>query len=105
MADMNQDCSHLEMINDVTPSSPDQCLQCVEMGDEWVHLRLCLDCGHVGCCDNSPNQHATKHAKGTKHLVIQTFEPEPTWLYCYQDDLLVDDPAVYFNGDHTTIES
>ena len=61
MGDFEDDCTHLEMINDVTPSSADQCLQCVEMGDEWVHLRLCMICGQVGCCDNSKNTHATKH--------------------------------------------
>jgi thioredoxin reductase (NADPH) len=56
-------------------------------GDSWVHLRLCLSCGHVGCCDDSPNRHATKHFVHTQHPVIKSFEPREDWAYCYVDEL------------------
>jgi len=57
------------------------------MGDDWVHLRLCMTCGHVGCCDNSKNKHATKHFHATQHPVIRSFEPGEAWMFCYVDDL------------------
>jgi uncharacterized UBP type Zn finger protein len=59
-------------------------------GDSWVHLRLCLECGHVGCCDDSPNTHATKHNRATTHPVIRSFEPGERWRYCYPDDFFVE---------------
>ena len=60
------------------------------MGDSWVHLRLCLSCGHVGCCNDSKNKHATKHFLAMEHPAIRSFEPGERWLYCYQDDLFLD---------------
>lgn len=69
----------------VVPSS-EGCQECLESGDEWVHLRLCLSCGHVGCCDDSKNKHATKHYRATRHPVIRSFEPGEDWGYCYLDD-------------------
>jgi uncharacterized UBP type Zn finger protein len=60
------------------------------MGDSWVHLRLCLACGHVGCCDNSKNKHATKHYRSTTHPVIRSFQPGEKWRYCYPDDLFIE---------------
>jgi len=60
------------------------------MGDSWVHLRLCLKCGHVGCCDDSKNKHAMKHYRTTTHPVIRSFEPGEEWRYCYPDDLFVE---------------
>lgn len=77
-------CDHFSQINDVTPSA-DGCEECLKMGDEWVHLRLCLTCGHVGCCDDSKNKHATKHFHATNHPVIASYEPEERWLWCYAD--------------------
>lgn len=68
-------CTHLEQIRDVMPKTPDGCEECLKTGDSWVHLRLCETCGHVGCCDSSPNKHATKHFDQTKHPVIKSFEP------------------------------
>lgn len=59
----------------------------MQSGDRWVHLRLCLECGHVGCCDSSPNRHATKHHHATDHPLIQSFEPGEDWIYCYVDDV------------------
>jgi len=61
------------------------------MGSDWVHLRLCLTCGHVGCCDNSPNRHATRHYHETKHPVARSYEPGETWGYCYADRIFVDE--------------
>ena len=70
-------CSHLQTIHEVTPSA-DGCEECLATGAEWVHLRLCLTCGHVGCCDSSPNRHATKHFHATKRPIVQSFEPGRT---------------------------
>jgi len=80
-------CSHLDQIQDVTPSAQG-CEECLQMGDRWVHLRICKICGHVGCCDNSKNKHATKHFHSTGHPIIQSFQPGETWLYCYPDELM-----------------
>jgi len=78
-------CSHLGMIREVTPSG-NGCKECLEMGDTWVHLRLCLICGHVGCCDSSKNKHATKHFHATNHPIIQSFQPDEDWRWCYIDE-------------------
>jgi uncharacterized UBP type Zn finger protein len=90
---MAESCSHLEQAQarhtGVKPSGPG-CKECLQTGDDWVHLRLCLTCGHVGCCDNSPNQHATKHYRGTHHPVIRSYEPAEEWGYCYPDDAFVE---------------
>ena len=80
------------MISDVTPSSPDQCLQCVKMGDEWVHLRLCMICGQVGCCDNSKNKHATAHFNADGHGIIRSHQPGEEWYWCYVDEVLFEVP-------------
>jgi uncharacterized UBP type Zn finger protein len=83
-------CKHIKEANlSVTPSGTG-CKECLEMGDTWVHLRLCLECGHVGCCDSSKNKHATKHYHATKHPVIKAFEPGEEWRWCYLDDLYVE---------------
>ena len=78
-------CSHLKDLKPRTPNS-DGCEECLKLGDEWVHLRLCMSCGHVGCCDSSKNKHATKHAHHTKHPIIRSLEPGEEWGYCYPDD-------------------
>ena len=88
MSDLDQSCSHLDTIKEVTPSSPDQCLQCVEMCDLWVNLRLCMNCGQVGCCDNSKNKHATAHFNEIGHPIIKTHQPGEDWYWCYPDELL-----------------
>jgi hypothetical protein len=79
-------CEHLSEIKKVTPSA-DGCEDCLKIGSSWVHLRLCEICGHVGCCDNSPNRHATKHFHATEHAIIKSFEPGEEWGYCYPDDM------------------
>ena len=83
-------CAHLTHVHDVEPRTPEGCEECLAMGDDWVHLRLCMACGHVGCCDNSKNKHATKHFHATRHPVIRSFEPGETWMFCYVDDLFVE---------------
>jgi uncharacterized UBP type Zn finger protein len=80
------DCPHLAQIAEVYPSA-DGCEDCLRTGDRWVHLRLCLTCGHVGCCDESPNRHATGHFHATKHPLIRSFEPNEFWIWCFVDQL------------------
>ena len=69
------------------------CEECLKLGSSWVHLRLCLTCGHVGCCDSSPNRHATKHFTHTTHPVMASFEPGERWAWCYVDQMELDVPA------------
>ncbi|HEU5179284.1 MAG TPA: UBP-type zinc finger domain-containing protein [Candidatus Polarisedimenticolia bacterium] len=85
---MSQGCKHLDQVKAVSARTPDGCEECLEMGSDWVHLRLCLSCGHVGCCDNSPNKHATKHYHKTHHPIIRSFEPGEDWGWCYVDELV-----------------
>ncbi len=82
-------CAHLDQIRDVTPSA-EGCEDCLKTGDAWVHLRECLICGHVGCCDSSKNVHATKHFKATGHAIIQSIEPGEDWLWCYVDQVMME---------------
>jgi uncharacterized UBP type Zn finger protein len=83
---MNNRCRHLNQIRDVIPSA-DGCEDCLRAGGVWVHLRLCLTCGHVGCCDSSPNRHATKHYHSAQHPLVQSFEPGEEWVWCYADEI------------------
>ena len=71
---LKRECTHLDQIEHVEPSA-DGCEECLQMGDSWVHLRECLSCGHVGCCDSSKNKHATKHYRATDHPIVQSFQP------------------------------
>jgi uncharacterized UBP type Zn finger protein len=80
-----QACTHLSQIHEVAPSAKG-CEDCLKTGDDWVHLRLCLSCGHVGCCDSSQNKHATKHFQLTAHPIIKSHEEGEEWGYCYPDD-------------------
>ena len=82
----NSGCKHLKLIQEHVKPSADGCEDCLKIGDIWVHLRLCLICGHVGCCDSSKNKHATKHFHSTKHPIIQSFEPNEDWRWCYVDN-------------------
>ena len=79
-------CSHLSAITTIKHPKRRQCEECVKTGSEWVHLRTCQECGKTHCCDDSPNQHATKHARTSGHPVIASAEPGERWLYCYPDD-------------------
>src|SRR3954469_12439816 len=86
-------CEHLDAAvhrkHGVKPSGHG-CQECLKSGSAWMHLRLCLECGHVGCCDNSPNRHATKHHHATGHPVIRSYEPSEAWAYCYEDDTMLE---------------
>lgn len=77
-------CQHIDQIRPVTPSASG-CEECLKTGARWVHLRLCLTCGHVGCCDDSPNRHATRHFHDTGHPIVRSFEPGEDWRWCYID--------------------
>jgi hypothetical protein len=86
-------CSHLAAATHRTAAvhpSGHGCAECLATGGVWVHLRLCLTCGHVGCCDDSPNRHATHHHHETKHPVIRSYEPGEDWGWCFVDDSFVD---------------
>lgn len=77
-------CSHAMTIK-LTSSETRVCPECVQAGDRWVHLRMCLECGHVGCCDSSKNKHATKHFLASKHPLVRSLEHDETWVWCYAD--------------------
>jgi uncharacterized UBP type Zn finger protein len=82
-------CEHFEQLRTVADPGSDVCNQCVAMGDVWVHLRACLGCGAVGCCDNSKNKHARKHWTDHEHPLIRSVEPGETWRFCFPDEILV----------------
>jgi len=86
MADV---CTHLDTIQPVTPSA-DYCEECLKIGSDWVHLRLCLTCGHVDCCDSSRHKHATKHFHRSKHPIVQSLAPSEGWKWCYVDEVLIE---------------
>jgi uncharacterized UBP type Zn finger protein len=79
-------CKHINQIK-FTTTTTRVCEDCVKLGDTWVHLRLCLECGYVGCCDSSKNKHETKHFHHTKHPLMRSIEPEENWVWCYIDQL------------------
>lgn len=88
---MAEPCPHVEALDpsgDVAPSTTG-CEDCLATGGRWVHLRLCMSCGHVGCCDSSPGRHATAHwHEQPEHPVIRSYEPDENWWWCYADDLI-----------------
>jgi hypothetical protein len=86
---MSKSCTHLKSVHTSTPNS-DGCEECLAMGDTWVHLRLCRTCGHVGCCDDSKNTHATKHFHATRHPIITSLEPGEDWSWCYIDEVAME---------------
>jgi uncharacterized UBP type Zn finger protein len=86
---MTSTCTHLDQIVPVAPETLGECPECVAAGGTWVHLRACLGCGHVGCCDSSPARHATAHFHATGHPVMRSIEPGEHWGYCFPDELLV----------------
>jgi uncharacterized UBP type Zn finger protein len=77
-------CVHVKAIRLVEPDSQG-CSECLAKGDRWVNLRMCLTCGHVACCDSSPNRHARNHWRTTQHPIIRSFQPGEDWRYCYPD--------------------
>ena len=81
-------CTHLDHVQILElPESVDGCEECLATGGKWLHLRICLECGHVGCCDDSPNKHATAHARESGHPIIRSLEPGENWSWCYLDDV------------------
>jgi hypothetical protein len=96
---MADTCAHLKKLESrqrkpVKPSGHG-CKECLQSGDSWHELRLCMSCGHVGCCDSSPNKHATAHFHETKHPVIRAFEPDAPWAWCFVDEITADElPAL-----------
>lgn len=82
---MASSCKHLDHIR-ISSTKTRVCEDCIKTGDTWVHLRLCTECGHVGCCDSSKNKHATKHFHHTKHPLMRSIEPGESWVWCYVDE-------------------
>ena len=94
-ATVPETCEHLaadaESGVEPQPLTPGKCQECDELGEStWAHLRMCLTCGHMGCCDDSPNKHATKHYHHTHHPVIRSMEPGESWRWCYVDELFAE---------------
>jgi uncharacterized UBP type Zn finger protein len=84
-------CTHAEAIEMTElPARVDGCEDCLRTGGKWVHLRICLTCGHVGCCDSSPNRHATAHHHETSHPLVRSLEPGEEWSWCYVDEALLE---------------
>ncbi len=82
-------CAHLDSIRDVEPSTREGCEDCLREGTRWVHLRMCLSCGHVGCCDDSPMRHARAHAQAVEHPIVRSFEPGEDWRWCFVDEVFL----------------
>jgi uncharacterized UBP type Zn finger protein len=84
------ECTHLDSVNYLDPPAEvPGCEECLATGMQWVHLRMCQTCGHIGCCDNSIGKHATAHQKGTGHPIIRSAEPGEDWSWCYPDELMM----------------
>jgi hypothetical protein len=83
---MAEPCGHMALVKEVSPSGAG-CADCLEMGSTWVHLRMCMSCGRIGCCDQSPNRHARHHAEALPdHPVVRSYEPAEDWWWCYPED-------------------
>ncbi|HMI93453.1 MAG TPA: UBP-type zinc finger domain-containing protein [Polyangiales bacterium] len=82
----NSACSHIDALSELKTAAQRECSECIKIKSDWVHLRTCQQCGTTLCCDSSPNQHATKHARASGHPVVASAEPGERWLYCYPDD-------------------
>ena len=84
-------CTHLdEVAVGELPNEVDGCEDCLRSGGKWLHLRICLTCGHVGCCDSSPNRHATAHHRATTHPIVRSLEPGEDWSWCYADEVALE---------------
>jgi uncharacterized UBP type Zn finger protein len=82
-------CTHLDRIErQELPAEVAGCEECLASGDRWVHLRMCQTCGHIGCCDSSPNRHATAHYSETGHPIVRSAEPGEDWSWCYADEVM-----------------
>jgi uncharacterized UBP type Zn finger protein len=83
-----EECTHLDQVLVERPEQVSGCEECLAIGARWVHLRVCRSCGKVGCCDSSPNRHASKHARASEHPIITSVQPGEFWSYCYVDDVM-----------------
>jgi hypothetical protein len=92
-------CSHLDEILDPPPRA-EGCEECLAIGSQWLHLRRCMTCGHIGCCDSSPNKHASQHARTDGHPIVQSFEPHEDWLWCYVDEVGFEIPELAPSPSH-----
>jgi uncharacterized UBP type Zn finger protein len=82
-------CTHLDRVERLDlPAEVAGCQECLASGDRWVHLRMCQTCGHIGCCDSSPNRHATAHFESTGHPIVRSAEPGEDWSWCYADEVM-----------------
>ena len=92
---MSETCGHLDQIEVLDlPDPVAGCEECLATGDVWVHLRMCLTCGHIGCCDSSPNRHATAHAESEAHPIVRSIEPGEDWSWCYVDEVAMRIPEI-----------
>ncbi|MGH3994878.1 MAG: UBP-type zinc finger domain-containing protein, partial [Pseudonocardiaceae bacterium] len=80
-------CTHLDRVQVEAPSEVAGCEECLKTGDRWLHLRMCLTCGRIGCCDSSPNRHARRHAREAGHWIVRSAEPGEDWSWCYVDEV------------------
>jgi hypothetical protein len=88
-------CTHIDQVQITQlPDSVGGCEDCLLVGDPWLHLRICLECGHVGCCDDSPNRHASAHAASSRHPLIRSLEPYEEWSWCFVDEVAMVIPQV-----------
>jgi uncharacterized UBP type Zn finger protein len=88
-------CTHLDSVElTQLPEQVDGCEDCLAAGDKWFHLRICLTCGHVGCCDSSPNRHASAHARSAQHPLIRSLEPGEVWSWCFLDQVAMIVPGI-----------
>src|SRR4051794_39450216 len=84
------ECTHLDSVELVdSPGEVAGCEECLALGMKWLHLRMCQECGHIGCCDNSPGKHATAHFNSTSHPIIRSVEPGEDWSWCYVDEVML----------------
>ncbi len=97
---MAEQCTHLDEIR-TEAFSGNGCVECLETGGRWVHLRRCTDCAHVGCCDSSPGRHATAHFRNEGHPIVQSFEPGEDWFWCYIDEIAFELPGSGPSPSHT----
>ncbi|MDQ2700461.1 MAG: UBP-type zinc finger domain-containing protein [Actinomycetota bacterium] len=89
------ECTHLDHVKITQlPESVDGCEDCLRQGTQWVHLRICLECGHIGCCDSSPERHATRHHGETAHPLVRSLEPGEEWSWCFKDEVAMLIPDV-----------
>ena len=90
---MTPTCTHLDGIR-VLQTTKRYCEDCVKLGHAWVHLQLCMSCGHVACCDSSPDRHASAHYHATGHPLVRSIEPGESWIWCYRDEMMAGEVAL-----------